>query len=228
MSDDWTQEQLQEHAFQKMLAAPAMSDDVDVKALIAEARAVVRDAGSYNFVPEPRLILELAAALEAVSARPLVADEQRVLNELLTGDYYRAADQGDSAMLVGAVLEAARNAGALVADREAVRNAIASIPMIWDVQGIVIDYLIDHDDADHITDALFASGVIQSKGDAQAEALEEAAEEIALGPYSEWERHGNGNVVLDGEAQASVWLCARAAAHRTPASPNSEEDGHHG
>jgi hypothetical protein len=208
VSDDWTQEQLQDHAFQKMLAAPAMSDDADVKALIAEARAVVRDDRSYNFVPEPRLLLDLADALEAVSARPLVADEQRVLDELLTGDYYRAADQGDSVMLIGAVLEAARNAGALMADREAVQSVIDNTLARrenWEMEsgaGLTLGA------TSRITNALFASGVIQSKGDAQAEALEEVAGRI------EASRYGLPLPV----SQITSILRARAAAYRTPSS----------
>ncbi len=128
----------------------------DVKALVAEARAVVRDAGSYNFVPEPRLILELAAALEALSARPLMADREalnRVLSRFMT--------------------------------------TVEIEQYIWE------------------------SGVVQSKGDAQAEALEEAAEADADWTSSAWRSEEAETVVKLRKA-----LRARAAAYRTPASPN--------
>ncbi len=150
-------------------AAPARPvPPADVKALVAEARSVVRDAGSYNFVPEPRLILELAAALEAVSARPLVADREAlegVLGDFVDGDWRRGHGWDDP------IAEAAEH--------------------------------------------LLASGVVQSKGDVQAEALEEAAD-------SSW-ANGEYTTVAGIRYVSERHLLARAAAYRTPASPNSEE-----
>jgi hypothetical protein len=63
----------------------------DYKTLIAEARAVVRDdKRSYNFVPEPRLLLDLADALEAVAADRAVVEAEAL--EAAAGDMERSAD----------------------------------------------------------------------------------------------------------------------------------------
>lgn len=88
------------------------------------------------------------------------------------------------------------SASPLVADRQMMREFMGSLG---------VDWLFDTPDT--ATDELFASGVVQSKGDAQAEALEEAAEW-----YDRQGLQAEGDILRD-----------RAAAYRTPASPNSEE-----
>ena len=147
---------------------------MQVDDLIAEARElankpVQRDDGYNYLVPAAdlarfSLVLErLADALEAVSARPLVAD------------------------------------------KDALADALADAMQIAHLGLNQFNLYV-------AADALFASGVIQSKGDAQAEALEEAAEAIP----------GYCGTPQIGWAPVGPWLCARAAAYRTPGSPNSE------
>lgn len=63
----------------------------DVKALIAEARSVVRDDRSYRFVPEPRLLLDLADALEAASVAPAV-DRETLARVLSDPKWQRGSD----------------------------------------------------------------------------------------------------------------------------------------
>ncbi len=172
-----------------------MSDDV--KALIARARELAQASGDeypeWAYVEaSPReaalmmyrlreFVEQMADALEAVSARPLMADREAVLKVLSDPQWERSNMvyewPDDEA-------EAYRAKG-------------------WS-EGVAAARAILHGKQ---ADALFASGVIQSKGDVQAEALEEAADEL--------DEHG---VPLSLAVQD--WLRARAAAYRTPASPN--------
>lgn len=155
-----------------------MSDDVDVKALIAEARERFSHASGYVAMRE--LAIRLAAALEAVSARPLVAD------------------------------------------REAVRRALVS------VDSAVFDQPNAREQYDELTDAVMR--VIQSKGDAQAEALEEAAGHVrrlieaekSVAPDGATQHAMQGYVLTELEVLFDT-LMARAAAYRTPASPTGRD-----
>lgn len=157
-------------------------------------------------------------------AEPLVADREAVARVLdpwpwESGDPRHAtvhiareeARKKADALFASGVI---RQAGPLVADEDAVRERIAySLAM----EHGHVDYpeggQVDRA-SQSAARALFASGVIQPKAEAQAEALEEAAEaiEAAPGPI-------RPDLVLDEVA----YLRARAAAYRTPASPNPEE-----
>jgi len=106
-----------------------MSDDVDVKKLVAEVRNRAAEwqlvYGADNYPPNLALAVSLADALVAVSARPLVADEDAVRERIA---YSLAMEHGHVDYPEGGQVDRASQSAAR---------------------------------------ALFASGVIQSKGDAQ-------------------------------------------------------------
>lgn len=161
---------------------------MDVKALIAEARRLAENArdassrrdgdGDWNLYRQfiaksggPERLLAILDSLEAVSARPLVADREAVIGGLL-----------------------------------------GSLPQITPKH------------TQDAVDDLFASGVVQSKGDAQAEALEEAARKWLQGGWADTPRRADRVADRMAASQfAGDWMKARAAAYRTPASLNSEE-----
>lgn len=241
-------------------------DRADVKALVAEVRACVRDGRSYNFVPEPRLLIDLADALEALTAGPNhnhsgepkmwcvthqhthIASVPRFTYQCKScgfGQWYKsdadaheAACEGHETYEVEHVMVPLTAGPRLAADREAVAR------LIWDAHQshypfdkAVEEYGRDSHvffETDAAVDALFAPGVVRDVATVQAEALEAAAEAIAVdvplggGMRADGTEDKEMAAYVEGLHVAYATVSARAATLRTPTSPNSTTTNNEG